>query len=371
MNSRPDFDPAHGPLIAALLAGAWRNAPAPRSIGAAELAAVAPVLLETGAGGLAWWGMRRTPLSAAHAAQSLADTFRHQAIQAIVHEQQLLKVVRLLRGAGVEPIVVKGWSAAQPYADPALRPAGDIDLCLAPDQLAAAMEIVESNPGDWGQLDLHAGIADLDARSWDEVIERSQRLPLQGELVRTLGPEDQLRQLCLHMMRHGAFRPIWLCDVAAALERRPAAFDWEYCLRGQRWLSDWVMCSIGLARRLLGAHVTDAEIARRSDAVPRWLESTILRLWALGAASSDVVTLPFAAYPRTWAGLRTCFRQRWPNPIRAAYKLRLSPFLRLPRIVVQLVAFLVRTGQFASSQLQPTPASQAGRHFDIHPAQVR
>ena len=46
--------------------------------------------------------------------------------------------------------------------------------------------------------------------------------------------EDQLRQLCLHLLRHGACRPLWLCDVAVMLESLPGDFDWDRCLGGDR-----------------------------------------------------------------------------------------------------------------------------------------
>jgi hypothetical protein len=48
---------------------------------------------------------------------------------------------------------------------------------------------------------------------------------LNGAKIRILGAEDHLRLLCLHLLKHGAWRPLWLCDVAAALESRPSSFD--------------------------------------------------------------------------------------------------------------------------------------------------
>ena len=45
-----------------------------------------------------------------------------------MQEHHLGQVVALLNATGIKPVVVKGWSAAQPYAEPGLRPSGDIDL---------------------------------------------------------------------------------------------------------------------------------------------------------------------------------------------------------------------------------------------------
>ncbi len=66
--------------------------------------------------------------------------------------------------------------------------------------------------------------------------------------------ETHLRVICFHLMREGAWRPLWLVDVAAALEFRPGNFDWHYCLRDSRRARP-VVHAIGLAHRLLGVKI--------------------------------------------------------------------------------------------------------------------
>lgn len=355
--------------LASGLASSWRQRPPSLPLRIDELTGLAPLLCESGAGGLVWRRLRGSALEASRPARVLRDLYRHYVLDATTQEERLPLVVALLRHKGIEPVLVKGWSVARLYPEIGSRPCGDIDLCVAPERMADATAALMAAGSAARDVDLHAGFADLEDHGWDKAFRRSRLVPLERTDIRILGAEDQLRQLCLHLMRHGGFRPLWLCDVAVALEALPPSFDWDYCLRGERCLTDWVVCTIGLARKLLDARIADTEVARRADALPRWLESTVLHLWGQGSRSSDVVSMPFSAYPRTWTGLRTALGQRWPNPIRATYKLRRSPFTRLPRKLVQLAAFFIRTSQFAVSKLQPVET--LARPFDIHPAHIR
>ncbi|MGH9760388.1 MAG: hypothetical protein ACREAC_06035, partial [Blastocatellia bacterium] len=45
-------------LIAAALTGGWRSAPAPLELSELELASIEPLLLQSGAAGIAWWRNR-------------------------------------------------------------------------------------------------------------------------------------------------------------------------------------------------------------------------------------------------------------------------------------------------------------------------
>src|ERR1044072_8310450 len=56
---------SRGRLVAQLLAGAWRRLPPPLTHSAEELAEIAPLLLKSGGGALAWCRVRNTDLRAA------------------------------------------------------------------------------------------------------------------------------------------------------------------------------------------------------------------------------------------------------------------------------------------------------------------
>jgi hypothetical protein len=349
---------SNGLAIARVLSAAWRVELPPLAECVTE---AVPLLEETGAGAL---GYRRLQQAGVFAAARLRQAYRLHTLQSAIQQQHLVELFTRLRSAGVEPLLVKGWSVARLYAEAGLRPAGDIDLCVHPNDLEKAMAVLTEAAGQCGSVDLHVGVADLD-RSIDHVYARSLLVPLGDVEVRILGAEDQLRHLCLHLLRHGGWRPVWLCDVAAALEALPADFDWDDCLSGERRKTDWVRCAISLAQELLGARVPRADVVR---ALPAWVKADVLESWGRGAASNDAVRQAFTGSLRSWKTLVAAIRQRWPNRVRAAYKLGVSPFVRLPLAPLRLAAFLCRGIQYALSR----PAGRRSPHpFDVHPSQVR
>src|SRR5205807_1179327 len=98
--------------------------------------------------------------------------------------------------------------------------------------LTKAVAVLEQASGLRGVVDLHEGMPDLPDRSWDEVYRRSRLVRLRNSDVRILGAEDHLRLTCFHLLRHGAWCPLWLCDVVVILESLPPGFDWDYCKHG-------------------------------------------------------------------------------------------------------------------------------------------
>jgi hypothetical protein len=329
------------------------------------LTAQAPLLLAAGAGGLAWWRLRH---NGGLGPGSLRDNFRHNALAVATHEEELKRLLPLLRAGGVEPLLVKGWSVARLYPEPGLRPCGDLDLCVRPEELAVATGVLTAAAVPTGRVDLHGGVGDLEDRTWDEVVRRSRLVRLGSNGVRILGAEDQLRHLCLHLLRHGAWRPLWLCDVAVVMESLPSDFDWDYCLSGDTRLSQWVLCALGLARRLLDARLDDAAIAARTDRLPRWLPDTVLALWG----SRQVTDFqPLRAYLRHPLGPWRFLRDRWRrNPIEVLFNARSRPFYRLSSFAVRAIAFLLRARGYAVRQLSPTPPPPfpaVALPFDVHP----
>jgi hypothetical protein len=328
------------------------------------------LLQQTGAAGVVWWRLERAGALPAGVLRPLAKAFAQQAFEAHRHQVRLLEIIAALRAAGCEPILVKGWSVARLYPLPGVRPCGDMDLCVQPDQLEAAAAALSQLGTRAYEVDLHAGLADLPGRSWPELTQRSRLVPLGTTQVRILGAEDQLRHLCLHLMRHGAWRPLWLCDVAAALEALPGDFDWDHCLRGAGWLRDWITCTASLAARLLGATRT-VPGASRQHGVPLWVTSTVLDLWSKGAFSTDIIYTPWKGRLRTWRGLSAAVATRWPNPIWAAYKLRIGPYHPFPPRAVQAAAFAHRAARYLVHRPRPTAQAHLDHEFNVHPVHAR
>jgi hypothetical protein len=174
---------------------------------------------------------------------------------------------------------------------------------------------------------------------------------LHGAEVRTLGPADELRLLCLHFLHHGGWRPLWLCDVAAAVEARPIDFSWDLCLGSDPTTANWVACTVALARDLLGAELGDVPPQLRARNPPRWLTSAVLTSWE----KPDPWEHPPLSYGRPLADygphpmkLVTALRKRWPDPITATVSLR-RPFNAWPRLPFQIAHCLQRGVRLLSS----------------------
>jgi Uncharacterised nucleotidyltransferase len=163
--------------------------------------------------------------------------------------------------------------------------------------------------------------------------------------VRILGPEDQLHYICLHFLRHGAWRPLWLCDIAAAVEARPENFDWHLCLGDDPLVADWVACAIGLAHQLLEARVDDTPVARRARNLPRWLVPAVLREWEAPYFERHVPTGTLMEALRHPASLPRALRVRWRNPVEATIRTR-APMNDLPRLPFQVYNVLQQASSF-------------------------
>ena len=335
-----------GELVAATLAGSWRERPSALNLSASELAVAAPLLLQSGAGALAWRRLRNSPLSLEGAAGELQQAYRLHAIQAALHETNLKEVVKLLRAAGAEPILIKGWAIARLYPESGLRPYGDLDVCVAPKDYTSVRETLR-DAGDRYPVDLHKGTELLDDRQWDDLFKRSRLVQLEETSVRVLAAEDHFRLLCFHLLRHGVERPIGLCDIAVALESRSADFDWRVCLGSGRKHADWIRLVIGLAKQLLGAEIGDVPFEVKPSQ-PDWIAKSVLKAWARDFTKHFTQAAPMEFYlhhPRGWAH---ALAERWPTPIVGTVGVGGS-FNRFPRFPYQLGYLLIRSLRFLAA----------------------
>ncbi len=308
------------------------------------------MLLASGGGALCWWRIRDWELNATPAAEELHQAYRLHALQSAIHESEIKQVFTLLREGGVEPVLVKGWSAAGLYPEIGLRPYGDIDLCVAPEQFSQANAIVRSPEARALNVDLHRGLALLDEYKFDELLARS-RLKKLGEVdVRVFAPEDELRMLCNHLLRHGAWRPLWLCDIAASVESRAADFNWDICLGKSNRQAQWVACAIALAGTLLEARVDDTPASPRGEELPRWLIPTVLKQWETYPALRCPVASQrsMRTYVRHPAGVLKAVCARWPDAITATVAVK-GNFNELPRFPYQVGGAVARLAKFLAA----------------------
>jgi hypothetical protein len=337
---------AVGAELAAVLAGAWRATPPLWHDAAGTLPRLAPLLLRGAVAALAWRRLRQTQDARTPAGALLQDAYRLQALRSAVHDREVAEAFRFLRASGVEPVLGKGWAAARLYPDPALRPYGDVDLYVAAESHAAATAVLFSGR-PVPPVDLHAGFAELDDRTPDDLAARLVTVEVDGTGVRTFGAEDHLRLLCLHALRHGMIRPLWLCDIAAGIERRPAGFDWDRFQHGDRRRTAWAVAAVGLAHAVLGASLDGIPLAEPASRLPRWLVPSVLEEWGRSRAAQGARE-PMAAVLRHPSRLATALALRWPNAVEATVGVG-GAFGAWPRLPYQVAECLRRGARFAAT----------------------
>jgi hypothetical protein len=333
-----------GRLLAAVLNGAWRSSPFPSlNVSAAELDEITPLLCASGAAALVWRRIKNTSLAHAQCAEVLHQAYQLQALQVAIHEAHVEKVFRLLRAASVDAVLAKGWAAAGFYTNRDLRPSGDIDICVRPRDFQLAQEVLNRPEANDCWVDLHKCFREISDRSIEDVFARSQVVPLGGEEIRILGVEDHLALLCLHLLKHGAWRPLWLCDIAAAVESLPETFDWDICLGQAPRRAEWISCSVGLANRLLGARIDELPLKPEQMEVPAWLAEGVREHWSnlFPADHSPIRAAPLMAHNlRTGRNIIKGVIERWPDPITATFN-REGKFNNFPRLPYQVAEFVV------------------------------
>jgi hypothetical protein len=287
-------------------------------------------------------------------------TSRHEArriaLERPARERALLHAVGALQSVGIDPILIKGWSVSRQYPVAHLRPLGDIDLCVLPQDLERAEDALMHLDLPRQSIDLHAGVPDLQDRGWNELYARSQQVPFHHLLVRILGNADLLRLVCLHWVRHLGVRPLWLVDVALLGEKWGPKLDWDQCLAGPAPQREWVLLVLELARHLLGAEIPSPRIK-----LPRWLIDTVLWQWGCGSRWPDL-----HEHFRQPGELPDTVRYRWLNPIRAAVRTGIRP--SRPLGVLQAAALLQRPRQIMVRLHRVLGGSrnQSAKNFTIH-----
>lgn len=336
-----------GRLIAQTLAGSWRATPPSLELEANDISAITPQLLGAGTAGLAWRGVRDSPLKDTPSAAELRSQYQRNTVLAVIQRKGIESIFGALNSAGIEAMLVKGLAAAHLYGDEGLRPYVDADVCVPQRQMAATQVVLKRLAATGVTVDLHREFATLGGGAWEEIYSRSQLMTLGESEARVPSAEDHLRILAIHMLREGAWRPLWLCDVAAAVESRPANFDWNICAGPSRQTSNWINCALKLAHELLGAHITGTPAAGDSKPLPEWLTSTVLREWGATAPSMTLRhQSPMASHLRSPRTLLPGFRHRWPNAIEGTIVSR-ALFNDLPRFPFQLTAYMMRGAHFA------------------------
>ena len=185
---------------------------------------------------------------------TLHEVYQSAAVRVLAQEAETLEVVDVLARSGVQSLVLKGVAAGHLLypGEHTLRFSSDIDILVAPGDLAAAEDILRGNDFIPGQTELdmprgkrsallsmvHALTyqgpmlgSDFDVHhrvshnpywlqlGFEVLYAQSEEVALDGGWIRTLGPAHMACYMCCHMMDHALFMLRWVEDAGRALDR--------------------------------------------------------------------------------------------------------------------------------------------------------
>ncbi len=267
-----------------------------------------------------------------------SGTERFQSLEYLRRERWLASVFTALESHGIRAVTFKGWALARLYGRPGLRPVGDVDLAVRPEDFGHARTVLAAFQGE-NEVDLQSDLSRyLPDRSPEALLTCAQAVEVAGGHIQVLGPADHLRLVCLHQLHHGSWRPLWLCDVAVLLESLPADFSWAECLHGSRHLGEGVLACVGLACEWLGARPT---VPPPEAVVPEWFRRAVGSAWDRGYRPS-----PERLEGISLARLPEALRARWPDPLSSTLHLD-APFHRVPRLPIQVAELVRRSSRHA------------------------
>ena len=339
---------ALGRALGEVLRGSWRGHLSEDITFSSELLGrLAAPLTSSGAASLAWFRICR---SQSRMPSDTLREYREAHIASIVaaarHESELERLLRAFDDANIRVILLKGWPVARLYPQSGLRPSGDIDLWVNPQQRDRAGALLR-DLSTVHAVDLdHDQLRRFEDREFEQFYAVSETVRLGSVGVKVLRREEQIRILCLHFLKHGGWRPIWLCDIAVLLESGHPKFDWDLCLGKNSRRARWIGCTIALAHELLEARIPDAAPGCVTAAAPKWLVRTVLREWS-DPQPPETPALRFLlpALRVRPSSLGAILRGRGRNPIQATVD-RNGTFNALPRWPYQVIDVTSRTIHF-------------------------
>lgn len=270
----------------------------------------------------------------------MTDELRWYLLTSKKIESEIANIFRLFRENRIEPILIKGWAAAQNYPPDRPRFYGDVDLAVAAEDYERASIVARTTPASSAPVDLHKELRHLDQIPWATLMRNSREVAIGTDWIRVLSDEDHLRVMATHWLNDGGASKDRLWDIYYAVANRPKDFDWHRCLdvvtpRRQKW----VIAAIGLAHRYLGLRIDDLPFATEALEIPLWLTGAVEKEWA-----TDIRLRPLYACLRDPKALLQQLKKRIPpNPIQATIETE-GEFDERSRIPYQIRDVVLRLG---------------------------
>lgn len=182
-----------------------------------------------------------------------------QTVRQIEQEKDFLTFLLFAQEHGYDPVVIKGLTVRQLYAQPYLRPSVDEDILIDSEQAGPFHQIIldygfeadspdidifESDefsyhkPDSPSYIELHKQLFPMNSeilgdlnRFFADVSDRTIRMQIEDVSVRTLAPTDHLLYLILHAFKHFVHSGIGIrsvCDIGLFAEHYASDIDWEH-----------------------------------------------------------------------------------------------------------------------------------------------
>jgi hypothetical protein len=239
----------------------------------------------------------------------LQKYFQENSARNVLLTAELVRLIRLLKSAGIEAVPYKGPVLAQfAYGNIALRRFVDLDVLVRREHINPAIDRLLADGYEFSKplttsqrnllsktqhnlqlrrdnrkliLELHWKVAsDLFARSVqaDDLWTNLSEVKLNQESVKTLAADDLVFSLCVHGSRHLWERLLWICDIGWMVARHE--LQWSKLLdRARRTQSERMfLLGLYLAAKLIG--VRFAEVVNRefeNDAVLETLAGGVFK----------------------------------------------------------------------------------------------
>ena len=209
------------------------------------------------------------------------DTTRWLSLHRAVEYAEVRKVIEMMNGSSLSPVLIKGWAASRSYPNDKTRYATDIDLAFSKREFESAAKLFRESERRGLPVDVHDELRHLDSLPWDTLFDRSIIIDLDGVAVRILSDEDHLRVLAVHWLTDGGWNKDRLWDIFYLVDNRSTDFDWEKCLGAvSNTRRRWIVCAIGLTHRYLDLNIDDLPFADEAKDLPQWLIKALEREWA-------------------------------------------------------------------------------------------
>ena len=193
----------------------------------------------------------------------MRQVFLFSVVRSLHMERQLQEIIEAFQEEGVRVLVLRGPALAfSLYEDPAMRPSGDLDLLVIPEQVIQARDILESlgyrclarrfetardffreecfihqeSPGNtfpvdlhWVHWELHPFFKGSEKVDIQDLFHRAFKVETPTLTFETLHPVDYLIHSAIHliMIHKNEMRLSWIYDTALLAQHLQVPDDWE------------------------------------------------------------------------------------------------------------------------------------------------